>query len=895
MPDETTILSLPLILPAQAQKHVTHNEALVRLDLIVQLAVIDRVLTAPPALPLPGDRHIVAAGATGPWAGQDGRIAFFSEAGWQFTEALPGWQAHVLAEGQTAVYDGLVWQTLADGPLLVAELGVSASPDATNRLAVSSPATLLNHAGAGHQLKLNKAAAGDTASLLFQTGFGGRAEMGTAGSDDFAVKVSADGSAWKTALTAAAATGEVSLPQPLHLGGQAGDPVAPADGTLWLNTVTGEVKVRSAGATAPLGGGLGDGDKGDVTIAGGVWTIDAGAVTLAKMADMATDSFLGRDTAGTGVPEALSPAQARGILNVADGANAYIHPNHAGDVTSTGDGATVIAAGAVSFAKLQAIATDSLIGRDSAGTGEPEAISVGGGIEFSGAGAIRTSAFTGDVSKAAGGTALTIEANAVDNSKAADMATARIKGRSSAGTGDPEDLTGTEATALLDAFTASLQGLAPASGGGTVNFLRADGSWAAPGGGVGDGDKGDITVSAGGLSWTVDPGVVTLAKMADIATARFIGRTTAGTGVPEAMSGTQATELLDVFTSAAKGVVPASGGGTANFLRADGTFAAPTAGAAGAASQLQYNSAGALAGASNAGIEGNELRLPFIATPTTPAAGGVKLYGMNFGPGAPAFLLPSGKVQWVQSDLGDFSLQRFTPSPNSTSLVLETSIALTGVGSVTSVAPTVSSLFMLMPKVEFLITAATAAAIAGWRATAGGARYLRVGRDANAPGGFLLRTLWGPATGVATASNRCFVGLSDANAAPTDVEPSSRLNIVGMGWDAADSNVQFISNDATGVATKTDLGASFPVPGADRSTVYELQLYSPNSLTQSVSYRVIRYNTSDKTIAAEASGTVTTDLPAVTALLAPFGAYSAGGTSSVIGLGLMGILTAREY
>ena len=75
MPDDTTILSLPLILPAQAQKHVTHNEALVQLDLIVQLAVINRTLTTAPALPTLGDRHIVAAGATGPWVGQSGRIA----------------------------------------------------------------------------------------------------------------------------------------------------------------------------------------------------------------------------------------------------------------------------------------------------------------------------------------------------------------------------------------------------------------------------------------------------------------------------------------------------------------------------------------------------------------------------------------------------------------------------------------------------------------------------------------------------------------------------------------------------------------------------------------------------------------------------------------------------
>ncbi len=91
------------------------------------------------------------------------------------------------------------------------------------------------------------------------------------------------------------------------------------------------------------GGGVSDGDKGDVTVsgAGAVWTIDAGAVSLGKMADMATDRFLGRDTAGTGAPEVLSAAQARGILNVADGATANASDADLRD-RSTHTGITVV-------------------------------------------------------------------------------------------------------------------------------------------------------------------------------------------------------------------------------------------------------------------------------------------------------------------------------------------------------------------------------------------------------------------------------------------------------------------------------------------------------------------------------------------------------------------------
>lgn len=214
MSESSPILSLPYIQPSQAQKHVTHNEALRGLDAIVQLSVISAVLTAPPATPSEGDRYIVASGATGGWSGQDNAVAVWADNAWTFHAPLTGWRADVQSAGTLLRFDGGSWTTPGLAPLQnLPHVGVNTTADDTNRLSVSAPATLLNNAGGGHQLKLNKNGQTDTASLLFQTGFSGRAEMGTAGNDDFAVKVSANGTLFNTALVADAADGAVRFPQ----------------------------------------------------------------------------------------------------------------------------------------------------------------------------------------------------------------------------------------------------------------------------------------------------------------------------------------------------------------------------------------------------------------------------------------------------------------------------------------------------------------------------------------------------------------------------------------------------------------------------------------------------------------------------------------------------------
>ena len=214
MSDRSPILSLPYIQPSQAQKHVTHNEALRQLDAVVQLVVVSADLAAPPLTLIEGERYIVAVGATGTWAEQDGTIAVYSDAAWTFYAPLTGWRADVQGTGTVLRFDGTTWAMPDPAPLQnIAHVGIATQADTTNRLSVASDATLLTHAGTGHQLKLNKNGAVDTASLLFQTGFSGRAEMGTAGTDDFAIKVSADGTLFNTALVAQSADGAVQFPQ----------------------------------------------------------------------------------------------------------------------------------------------------------------------------------------------------------------------------------------------------------------------------------------------------------------------------------------------------------------------------------------------------------------------------------------------------------------------------------------------------------------------------------------------------------------------------------------------------------------------------------------------------------------------------------------------------------
>lgn len=393
-------------------------------------------------------------------------------------------------------------------------------------------------------------------------------------------------------------------------------PVTVSDTTSIDLTLTGQALSAAAifGTTAGVvaegnhthSGIISDGDKGDITVSGSgaTWTIDNDAVTLAKMDNMATASLIYRKTAGTGDPEVNTLATLKTDLGltgtnsgdqtsivgitgtkaqfdtaVTDGNILYV-----GDVTQYTDELAQDAVGgmlldtatidltytdltpslsadvkdaSITFAKMQHIATDRLLGRDTALSGDVEEISLNSTLEFTGAGAVQRAALTGAITATAGSnttalgsfttaqlnTALSDNdiatgggsatgANTVDVTLAgtpnyltiagqaitralialthmADVATSTVFYRKTAGTGSPEVQT-------LATLKTDLGLTGTNSGDQTITLT------------------GDVTGSGtGSFAATIANAAVTLAKMANMATASVFYRKTAGTGAPE--------------------------------------------------------------------------------------------------------------------------------------------------------------------------------------------------------------------------------------------------------------------------------------------------------------------------------------------------------------------------
>jgi Protein of unknown function (DUF2793) len=223
---DTPNLGLPFIEGSQAQKHVTHNEALRILDATIQISVLDTSHTSPPLAPVEGERHVVASGATGAWAGHVNAIATWQDGAWAYLIPHAGWCVWSVADDVMFVFDGTHWRDLRNLTVdNLPRLGVNTTASSPNLFSVKSNAALLaaiNAADGGSgdaRLQISKESAAKTASVFFSDAFSGRAEFGLAGSDAFRLKVSADGSSWIDAFSIDQTSGNLTLSRGLVLSG----------------------------------------------------------------------------------------------------------------------------------------------------------------------------------------------------------------------------------------------------------------------------------------------------------------------------------------------------------------------------------------------------------------------------------------------------------------------------------------------------------------------------------------------------------------------------------------------------------------------------------------------------------------------------------------------------
>lgn len=140
----------------------------------------------------------------------------------------------------------------------------------------------------------------------------------------------------------------------------------------------------------------------------------------------------------------------------------------------------------------------------------------------------------------------------------------------------PSYLTSTQVTADLNLFTTSLQGLVPASGGGTTNFLRADGTWAVPAGG-GSGTVTSVAATVPSSLLTISGSPITTSGtlafgLANFTAHTYLGNNTGSSTTPIQVTNTQLTADLNLFTTTLQGLVPAPGSVSGKVLSDNGTW-----------------------------------------------------------------------------------------------------------------------------------------------------------------------------------------------------------------------------------------------------------------------------------------------------------------------------------
>lgn len=268
-----------------------------------------------------------------------------------------------------------------------------------------------------------------------------------------------------------------------------------------------------------------------------------------------------------------------------------------------------------------------------------------------------------------------------------------------------------------------------------------------------------------------------------------------------------------------------------------------------------------------------------------PSGEAVRLYGDLAGGRAQLHVRqPSHRAGFVQSHLGRHRVVMATADGDSTT-ISQFGATFTAQGSVTAATTDTATFLGGQRRAEVKQLIANTGNATGLYSTV--AQFYR--GDAADCGGFYMAFRWAVGTGQA-ATTRGFCGVSSSVAAISDVDPSSLADCVGMGWDAADNEIQIMHRTGSGTVQKYALyNGIWPIPTSDNSALFLFELYCPPN-GSGISWRI-----EEPVSGAFDFGTFFTDIPAASTMLSPRVYQGVGGVSSVIGINFMNLYAETDF
>ncbi len=265
---------------------------------------------------------------------------------------------------------------------------------------------------------------------------------------------------------------------------------------------------------------------------------------------------------------------------------------------------------------------------------------------------------------------------------------------------------------------------------------------------------------------------------------------------------------------------------SSTFWRGDGTWATPAGGSPGGSStQIQFNNAGSFDGAANATIENENIRLPNISTPATPASGGLNLFGRAIANRSlPAYIGPSGLDSALQVLLARNKVGYWNPPGNATTVPGVFGItAFTASGTATARTVATTNLANRMRRLGYP-SAATAGAFGGARIAVA---QFSAGSGTIDGSGFFLIERFIESDPAVVAGRRAFAGVTSATGAPTNVEPNTLTNAIGICQLSTDATQWYWCQGGTAAQSAVAIGTGIGAPAGNSTTAWELAIFSP--------------------------------------------------------------------